>query len=418
MNAPCKVPPSAPNFSSTSARQNALLAWMKINHKALGPIFQSRAFGAHVYVITDPQHVEHVLRRNWQNYRRGRQVKRIRILLGNGLVGSEGELWKRQRRMMQPAFHEKAIERLTGLIQERNGQLLDRWIDAAKKAQAVNVTHDVSVAILDIILKIIFGNDCPRVAVQFSILSEEPERNLHFAQEFRALGQLVRNVIADRRQTGDDSADLLGVMLRARDRDTGEGMSESQVVDEVLTLLVAGHETTASTLSWAWYQVSQDIEVAAKLYAEVSGVSDLGQLLYARWIIEETMRMYPALWFFTRLAINDDVLGDYFVPSRTEIFICPYVIQRRPDLWPEPDRFVPERFDPALVAQRHPLAFLPFSAGPRNCVGEHLARWEMLIHVSMMARKLRLCYVGDVPEYDVGVNLRSKQGMWMVPQLV
>jgi cytochrome P450 len=418
MNAPCKVPPSAPDFSSTSTGQNALLEWMETNHKALGPIFQSHAFGAHVYVITDPQHVEHVLRRNWQNYRLGRQAKRVRMLLGNGLVGSGGELWKRQRRMMQPAFHDKAIERLTGLIQERNEQLLNRWMGAAKKAQAVNVTRDISVAILDIILEIIFGNDCPRVAVQFSILSEEPERTLQFAQEFRALGQLVRNVIADRRQTGDDSADLLGIMLRARDRDTGEGMSNNQVVDEVLTLLVAGHETTTSTLNWAWYQVSQDMEVAAKLYAEVSGVSDLRQLLYARWIIEETMRMYPPGWFFSRLARNDDVLGDYFVPGRTEIFICPYVIQRRPDLWPDPDRFVPERFDPALVAERYPLAFLPFSAGPRKCIGEHLARWEMLIHMSMIARKLRLCYVGDAPEYDVGVNLRSKHDMWMVPQLV
>jgi cytochrome P450 len=142
----------------------------------------------------------------------------------------------------------------------------------------------------------------------------------------------------------------------------------------------------------------------------------LGQLTYARWIIEETMRMYPALWFFTRQAIDQDVLGEYVVPARTEIFISPYVIQRRDDLWPEPDQFIPERFDPAMV--RHPMAFIPFSAGPRNCIGEHLARWEMLIHLSMIARKLRLRYLGDQPEYDVGINLRTKDDLWMLPIVV
>ena len=401
------LPPSAPPFDSND--QNDLLVWMETNHQAFGPIFRSHAFGAPVYVITDPPHVEHVLRRNWQNYRRGRQAKRIRMLLGRGLVIAEGELWKRQRRMMQPAFHENAIERLTDLIQGRNQELLNRWMNAAQQERAVNVTRDVSVTILDIILQIIFGDDFDRMAAPFSMLSEDPGRTLQFAQQFRALGQLVKEVIAKRRQTDHDAADLLGMMLRVRDRDTCEGMSDNQVIDEVLTFIVAGHETTASTLNWAWYQVSQNAHVADRLYAEVTTINDLSRLTYARWIIEETMRMYPALWFFTRVAINDDAFGDYHVPAKTEVFICPHTIHRRPDLWPDPDQFVPERFDPAHLPERHPLAFIPFSAGPRNCIGEHLARWEMLIHMSMVARKLRLHYpdVGPVA-YDLGINLRSK----------
>lgn len=408
-----KFPPIAPNFTSSS--QYDLLVWMERYHRELGSIFRSRAYGASVFVITEPQHVEHVLRRNWQNYRRGRQIKRFRMLMGRGLVVSEGELWKQQRRMMQPAFHEQTIYRLTELIEQENGKLLNRWLAAAQRAQAVNVTRETSVTILDIVLKIIFGSDYDRVVTPFSILSEEVERTLHFAQEFRALGQRVRIVLARRRHDHDNADDMLGMLMRARDRDTGEGMSDSQIVDEVLTLLVAGHETTASTLNWLWYLLSQHLEVAAKLYAEVS-TTELGQLTYARWIIEETMRMYPALWFFTRQAIDQDVLGEYVVPARTEIFISPYVIQRRDDLWPEPDQFIPERFDPAMV--RHPMAFIPFSAGPRNCIGEHLARWEMLIHLSMIARKLRLRYLGDQPEYDVGINLRTKDDLWMLPIVV
>ena len=411
-----RVPPIAPDFDSGSSTQNELLAWMETNLSDHGTIFQSHAYGASVYVITDPQHVEHVLRKNWLNYRRGRAIKRIRMLLGKGLVVSEGELWKRQRRMIQPVFHEKAIERLTSMIQERNQVLLARWTEAAHKKQGVNVTRDISVATLDIILKVIFGNDYDKVIGPFSMLSEEPERTMQFAQEFRALGHHVRNIVALRGPT-DDSLDLLGVMLRARDRDTGEAMSISQIVDEVLTAIVAGHETAATTLNLAWHLLSQHPHVAEKLYAEVSTVGDLRQQTYTRWIIEETMRLYPALWLYTRQAMQDDTLGDYFVPAKTEIYICPYVIQRRVDLWPEPNRFHPERF--GQPADRHPLSLLAFAAGPRNCIGEHLARLEMQIHLATIGGKLRLHYPDTTPlELELGVNLRSKHDLIMLPTLI
>jgi cytochrome P450 len=382
----------------------------------LGPIFQSRAYGARIYVTSEPQFAEHVLRRNWQNYRKGRAIKRIRLLLGNGLMVSEGDLWKRQRRMIQPAFHEKAITRLTDLIIEGNDVLLSRWLDAAERRQSVNITRDISLMILDIIMKAIFGRDYEQVLPHFSIVSQESERNLHFAQDFRALGQLISELARQRRRDDDESSDMLGLLLRARDRDTGAAMPDNQLVDEVLTLVVAGHETTASTLNWAWYVLSQNPEAAEKLHSEACGVSDLRQLTYARQIIEEIMRLYPAGWLMTRQAIRDDMLGDYYVAAKTEIYISPYVIQRRPDLWTDPDRFDPDRFAMPAAAER--LAFLPFSAGPRNCIGEHLARWEMLIHLWTIARRLRLCYLGDQPQYDLGVNLRSKQDFIMQPTII
>lgn len=411
MNA-LKVPPTASDFVSRASNQNDLLAWMEQQHHVLGPTFQSRAYGARVYVTSEPQFVEHVLRRNWQNYRKGRAIKRIQLLLGKGLMVSEGELWKRQRRMIQPAFHEKAIDRLTDLITEGNEALLSRWSEAAERRETVNITRDISLAILDIIMKAIFGKDYNQVRESFNIVSEESARDLHFAQDFRALGQLISELAAQRRRDNDDASDLLGLLLRARDRDTGAGMSDGQLIDETLTLVIAGHETTASTLNWTWYVLSQNPAIADRLRREAGNVDDLRHLTYARQIIEEVMRLYPAGWLMTRQAKGDDTLGDFYVPAKTEIYISPYIIQRRADLWSHPNQFDPDRL-PA-----NGLAHLPFSAGPRNCIGEHLARWEMLIHLWIIAKKLRLCYQGDQPEYDLGVNLRTKHDLWMLPQLV
>jgi enediyne biosynthesis protein E7 len=373
---------------------------METNHQRFGGIFHSQAYGAGVYVTNVLQHAEHVLRRNWQNYRKGRVIKRVGLLLGKGLMVSEGELWKRQRRMIQPAFHDRAIDRLAATITDSNMALLRQWHQAAREARSVNATREISALILDIILKAIFGSDHARIVSHFGILSEEPVRNLEFAQAFRALGRLITEVAADR---PDDAPDMLGMLMRARDRDTGEAMSNGQLVNEILTLIVAGHETTASTLNWIWYLLSQHPDVEAQLHTDG----------YIDCIIEEALRMYPAGWLMTRRAICDDRLGDYFVPAGTEIYVSPYVIGRRSDIWPKPNSFDPGRFTGRN--ERHALATLPFSAGPRNCIGEYLARLEMRIHLSTIASKVRLHYLGGEPELDLGVNLRSKDDFIMLP---
>ena len=259
--------------------------------------------------------------------------------------------------------------------------------------------------ILGIILKAIFGADYDRIAPHFGILSEEPERNLEFAQALRALGGLIRDVVFDRRKCDDDEPDMLNLLIRARDRDTGEPMSDGQLINEALTLIVAGHETSASTLNWVWYLLAQHPEAEARLHAEAGNNS------YVRRVVEEALRLYPAGWLMTRRALHDDRLGEYSVPAGTEIYISPYVIQRRVDLWPTPNKFDPDR-----AGAPCPLASLPFSAGPRNCIGEHLARLEMQVHLSTISSKLRLRYLGGEPELDLGVNLRSKHDFVMLPE--
>ena len=418
-----RIPPGpAEKYSTTQD----LLSWMGDQFKRFGNTYKASIYGTNVYVVRDPQYAQHVLRENWQNYTKGQAIKRVALLLGNGLMVSEGEFWKTQRRMIQPAFHRKAIGALTKVITTSNLALLRRWQQAAHKRVSVNVTGDVSRMVLEVVLISIFGADYEQVAPYFNILSEESARNMEFARVFGSLGKIVLQLAAQRRKEKIMSTDILGMLMEARDQRSGQAMPDRQLVNEIKTLIVAAHETTASTLNWTWYLLSQHPEVEEKLSSEldnllgskIPNVDDLPKLAYTRKVIDETLRLYPAGWLLTRRALKDDQLGDYFVPAGTEIYISPYFIHRHPDIWEDPDRFNPDRFAPDHSQGRPPLAMIPFSTGPRNCIGEFFARIEMQIHLMTIAKQLRLRFVERTqPELDVGVNLRSKHDFIMNPEL-
>ena len=349
-----------------------LLEWMGEQFREFGNIYRASIYGANAYVITDPEYARHVLLRNWQNYARGLHVKRIAFLMGKGLIVSEGEFWKRQRRMMQPAFHKCAINALADVMIQANLKVLEKWEHAAEQGHNINVTEDVSRMVLEVVLRSLFGVDYDRVAPPFTLVADVKRRDLAFAHAFQLLGKIILELIAQRRDAGATSIDILGMLMQAKDRDTAEGMSDRQVVNEIMTLIVAGHETTASTLNWAWYLITQHPEVQEKLAAEVDSmppgdcpsVDELERFLYTQQVLEETLRLYPALWLMTRRALRDDEIGGYFVPAGTEIYISPYFIQRHPNLWENPDRFDPERFAPGDKEKRRRMMLLPFSVGP------------------------------------------------------
>lgn len=402
-----------------------LLSWLSYQFKRFGDVYKASIHGTSVYVVSDPQWADYVLRKNWQNYKKGQDIKRIGLLLGNGLMVSEGDFWKRQRRMIQPAFHDKAIGSFIDVIKTANVALLKKWEQAAQEKWTINVTRDLSLMVLNVVLLSIFGDDYRKIAPHFSILSEESARNLQFAQTFRSLGKMVVEIAAQRRKENITSTDILGMLMEARDRESGQVMPDRQLVSEVMTLIVAGHETTASTLNWTWYLLSQNPEIEEKLSRELLGLpgsefpslGDLPKFKYTRHVIEETMRLYPPGWLMTRKALEDDHLGEYFVRAGTEIYISPYLIQRHPALWEEPDRFNPDRFESDDQSHdRHTLTMLPFSAGPRKCIGESLAQLEMQIHLMTISKRLRLRSVdGNRMDLDVGVNLRSKYDFIMAP---
>jgi cytochrome P450 len=403
-----------------------LLIWLSDQCKKFGTLFKASIYGSDVLVVSDPRYAHYVLRENWQNYKKGQAIKRVGLLLGNGLMVSEGEFWKRQRRMIQPAFHSDGIGALVNIITTANIKLLRKWEDAAQKQGTVNVTRDISVMILEVVLISIFGDDYEQVAQPFSILSSETARDLQFAQSFRALGKIVVQIAAQRRKESRTCADLLGMLMESRDRESGERMPDRQLVSEIMTLIVAGHETTAGTLNWTWYLLSEHVDVEERLSRELGSLPsvevlefrDFQKLAYTRQVIEETMRLYPAGWLMTRKSLREDNLDDYIVPAGTEIYISPYLIQRHPDFWMAPERFDPDRFGPEQDQSRHALAMLPFSAGPRKCIGESFARIEMQIHMAMIAKSLRLrCVGGTIVEFEAGVNLRNKHDFIMVPEI-
>jgi cytochrome P450 len=414
-----RIPPGPQEKYGTT---DDLLDWMNRQFNIFGDIYKASVYGTSVYATRDIEFAHHVLVENWQNYVKGQMIGRVALLLGNGLMVSEGELWKQQRRMIQPAFSHESIRALTKLITAVNSELLRKWQLAARRNESVNVTRDVSDMAIEVVLRFILGDDYERIGFHFDLLSHEKARDMAFARSFRALGKIILEVIDRRRKDAAMPADALGMLMQARNPQSGQLMPDQQLIDEVLTVIVAGHETTASTLNWTWYLISQHPGVEERLSNELNLMTfaefdDLPRFLYTRQIVEEAMRLYPAGWLVTRKALRDDWLGEYFVPAGTEIYVPPYFIQRHPNLWEEPDRFNPDRFRPENSKNRHRLATIPFSSGPRNCIGAHFARIEMQIHLLTIARYLRLRYIPSRPiEFDAGVNLRSKYDFIMYPE--
>lgn len=402
-----------------------LLRWMADHFAKFGNIYRASICGSDVYVVSEPEYADHVLRENWQNYRKGDSIKRIGFLLGNGLMVSEGEFWKHQRRQIQPAFHNDVIAATIDVIKSANSTLLGKWMLAACVKSSINVTRDVSGMVLEVTLRYLFGTDYEKVVPHFKILSSDTARDLRFMQLFRPLRTVVSQAITERRESKRNSADVLDMLMWARDRESGQAMPDGQIVSEIMTLIVAGHETTASTLAWIWHLLSEHPEVEIKLSAELNSLGtdtvsleDLPRFVYTRQVIEEALRLYPPGWLLIRKALKDDQLGDYFVPAGIEVYISPYLMQRNPFLWAEPDEFNPDRFAPAESRDRQPLATCPFSAGPRKCIGEALARVEMQLHVMTIAAQLRLKQIsGDPKSLEAGVNLRCRNEFIMTPEI-
>jgi cytochrome P450 len=340
---------------------------------------------------------------------------------------SEGDFWRRQRRMMQPAFHRRIIDQFTALISEVNAKTMERWAAKAAAGEPVNVTDDASEMTLEIVLRSIFGTDLARLEQKmgvnpFEVVAKDQNRDLKFAFRFRSLGRLVGELIERRRREPDEHFDFLAMLMATRDRETDDGMSDREMIDEVLTLIVAGHETTAASLAWTWYLISQNDEVAEGLRAEADAVPDgrtvgleaAQALRYTHQVLQESLRLYPPGWLFTRRTLEADELRGYAIPARTDVFICPFLLHRHPAYWDQPERFRPERFAEADVEERHRFSYIPFSVGPRHCIGENMAMFEMLVHIQQASRRFRLTRTGAAPiELEAQINLRPRSNLMM-----
>ncbi len=380
---------------------------------------------ADTFVINHPDWVRRVLVSNHRNYTKGVGIERVRVLLGNGLMASEGDYWRRQRRMLQSGFHKPRIERFFPAYFEEAVRLAERWLSCARRGEVVNISESLSETTLLAVLRALFSEDLAMLqqrlgANPFQVVTRDSRRDLQFAVKFRALGKLVQEVVDLRRRESRFPPDLLSHCMLARDKSEGEAMPDRQLIDEVLTLIVAGHETTAASLSWTWYLLSRHPAVCEALTAEARScamhtVPDwrvLESMEYIPQLIKESLRLYPPGWLYTRRALDEDNFGKYKLPAGSDVFICSYLLHRHPTYWDRPERFMPERFSSENELSRHRFAYIPFSAGPRHCIGESFAMSEMMIHLAVLARHVRPEPVtGPQVEPEAAVNLRPRRAL-------
>ncbi len=399
-------------------------------------------FGPYRFVFAyDPVDIHHVLVRNHRNYVKSRSYEGLRLVMGNGLVTSEGAFWKRQRRLSQPAFHHKRLAGLAETMTQCVDRTADAWLArAGTRPLDVDFHAEMMRLTLGIVGETLFGIDLTgasnelgaAISVVLQHANEYAESivrvplwlptpaNRRFQRAKKLLDATVQKIITERRAHGRDEGDLLSMLMSITDQSGEERMTDAQLRDEVMTLFLAGHETIATSMSWTFLLLSQHPDVLSRVRQEVAAVAgdgpirfaDLPQLEYTGWVVNEAMRVYPPVWIIERQALQDDVIGGYRIPKGTIVAVSPWGLHHSPKLWRNPERFDPERFSPDRSEGRNKYAFLPFGGGPRVCIGNNFALMEAKIIVATLARRFDVDIAADPPPTpEPRVTLRPQGGM-------
>ncbi len=403
-------------------------------HVKLGPL--------HLYIVVKPEHVHHILVRNPDNYIKGNGYNGFRLLVGQGLVTSDGDLWRRQRRLMQPSFTPRSTAQFVDLIVDAITRTLDRWAAAADTNKPIHMDNEMAKLTMSVMSQTIFGVDLgteslavsqafheafafvtARTMSAFALpLSVPLPSHRRFLHNRRVIDTFVQTQIAKSRQQATDQQTLLTLLLQAVDEESGQPMSDVQVRDEVVTLFLAGFETTARSLTWGWYLLDQHPAVAQRLVAEVDAaigtrrpmLADLSALPYTRLVVDEILRHYPPAGMLARQVVNDDVIDGMRVRGGSIVILMPFLTHRYPAVWDAPEDFIPERFLPDAVAQRPKSAYIPFSGGARICLGNHFALAEMAFTFAMVAARYRLQRVSTEPiDYVFQGSISPTTPLWM-----
>jgi cytochrome P450 len=404
--------------------------------------------GPHViHLINHPDHVEHVLVHNQANYDRAtRSAAQIALVCGQSLLTTSGAIWLRERRLVQPALQHRSVGAFVSIMTSATAAMLDRWSSHARDGRPLDVASELSRLTYTIVGKALFGADVSRdadvvehaLAILLDLTYARLERlinlplwvpspgNRRFHEARLAIDRVVYRIINERRERHEDQADLLAHLLRAVDDGGSRGMTSTQLRNETLTLLLSGHETTASALSWTLFLLATHPEIERRLRSEVAEVigdarepslEDISHLEYTGMVLNEALRLYPPIWVLERRAIAGDVIGGYHIPTGSTVVVSPFILHRHEAFWPDPGAFDPERFAAPQNAGRPAHAYLPFGAGPHQCIGAHFATLEARIILVMLAQRYRLELMPHPPvEPKAGITLRLRHGLHMRPR--
>lgn len=395
--------------------------------------------GETVFVLNSPEAFEHLFVTNWRNYRKSSFYDKLRPTFGNGIVVSEGDYWRKQRQLMNPAFHKDSLARIGETMRRKSCEHVEKL-----RTLAPGETFDMSAEITDlsieIVLESLFSSD---IAGRTRVIADAVDSMLEIAEKrFWAIPDLhgtplsplywrhkaarevfddiVFSIIERRRDENVSMPDLLGMLFDARDGETGEGMSDMELRDEVTTLIVTGHESTANATVWTLYALARHPEITERVRAEIMDVcgdappsdAQLREQTYLRQVIEEAMRLYPPAWTTSRAAIEDDEILGYHVPAGTNIMVSPHVMHQNPRHWKDPQRFDPDRFAPEMRDRRSKFAYIPFGGGPRSCIGSNFAMMEMQIAITTLLQAFDLEIAQSEPvEREAVISIRPKGGI-------
>jgi len=399
-----RLPPTATGGNLRQMVRDPLLFFKSIAAQ-YGDIVCYRPAPEPAYLLNHPDYIKHVLVDNNRNYTKATSSNLLfNKIVGDGLLTTEGETWRKQRRMMQPAFHHTRLEKLDGMIVDATLAMLEGWQRAFESNQPIDVPREMSALTLTVTTRSLFGVDLGdevrevgEVINRAANFLEKPS-SPQLIQSSREFGAVVDRIIQQRKQNFKDGGDLLSSMIMARDEHSGAAMDDEQLRNQVMTLMLAGYETTASTLTWTWYLLSQNLWAMDRLRREVRETlgrrpprfSDLDQMPYIGMVLDEGLRLFSPAWTMGRRAIADDEIGGYHIPANSVLAICLYTLHRHPNFWNEPEIFDPERFSPENIKGRHKFAYIPFGAGPRQCIGNNFGLMEAALVVACVLQRFEL----------------------------
>lgn len=396
-----------------------------------GDIVRYTADGWTATLVTGPELVKYVLQDNHLNFVKGGtpDFRMLQPMLGEGLLTSDGAVWLRQRRLAQPAFHRDSVVRFATLMTDETEKMLDRWAPGAVSGEAFEIGDELTGLTTRIVARALFGADVGPHLEGFSgavqVLNEfmghyRPSASREgFLAARRTILSIVDAIIEQRRNEPEPHQDFLAALLAARDQETGEGLTDRQVRDQVMTLLMAGHETTAKALTWCIWALHENpaeadavrAEIRAALAGATPTAADVDRLPYTASVVQETLRLYPPVWIMSRVARHEDGIGGYAVPAGSLVLVSPYAVHRHAGHWRMPERFHPQHFGAKASAARHPFAYIPFGAGPRQCIGKGFAGLELVLVLATILQRYEVRPAVDAVELEALVTLRPRAGL-------